>query len=277
VRQLFISRQPNVKDLEWARDAAMRAVQAAPDLSEPRVALALTRLHAGDVVGGVVALREAIARSPSNGEAIGWLGEILLEIGRTDEAVRRLELALSLDDSLNTPRWALARYRAYQGDFAGAMEAMDIVSQRTGDPRFATVKARLLLWNRDLEGVQRFGEQIQAQSGDDTFLTLYPIKAILGEEPVELALERVERLLQQPGASHRMLTVARQSMAEICAFLDRTDLALGLISRATDLGLTDLLWADRCPLLASTRLRPEWPLLRERIAAHAEAVIDAVW
>ena len=205
------------------------------------------------------------------------MGEILIEVGRGDEGVRRLELALSLDDSLTTPRWSLARYRAYQGDFAGALSAVKDLFQRTRDPRLATASARLMLWQRDLEGVRSFGEKIAAQAGDDSIFTLYPVKAILGEEALELAVDRVDRLLRQPGVSWRTVMLASQSMTEVCAFLDRTDLAMSGIARAADHGLTDLLWADRCPLLESARRRPEWPSLRARIAAHAEAVIDAVW
>jgi eukaryotic-like serine/threonine-protein kinase len=277
VRHLYVHRVVDPRDLSWALDAAARAVQAAPELTEPRVALALARLHAGDLPGMVTALREAIARSPSNAEALAALGELLFEVGRVPEGVRRLELAISLDGSLTTPRWVLARHRAILGDFEGALETMAGVMARTNDPRMATPQARLCLWRRDVEGVKRFGKILEAQTGDKSIFTLYPIRTVLGEEPIEATLAHVHALANQPGASFRLVMTVHQVMAEIAAFLGRTDLVLSEVGRAVDRGLIDVTWADRCPLLEEARKQREWRALRERIVVHAEAIIDAVW
>jgi serine/threonine-protein kinase len=68
----------------------------------------------------------------------------------------------------------------------------------------------------------------------------------------------------------------RQIAAEMLAFTGRDDSALQKIVEAEALGLIDLTWMDRCPLLAPMRSSPAFVAVRDRVAARAKETMDVL-
>lgn len=278
-RQAFTSTAPPPNALQRALSAAKVAVARAPDHGEPRYALGYVRLHMANPVGAVVALRQSIARSPSLAEALGMMGEILMEVGRVDEARRRIELALSLDETLTSPHWSLATRRALEGDLDGALEITRSVWDVRGRPwPLAVPIVRLLAWKRDFESIQQLLGSSKARDGFvDPLLLDASLRAIRGHAEPEHAYAALDRRLVARGLSYRSRALTLQVKAEVACLFDDVDVALDSIARSIDAGLFDISWADHCPLLESARAAPGWPTLRTRIEARAEGVIDAVW
>jgi serine/threonine-protein kinase len=67
-----------------------------------------------------------------------------------------------------------------------------------------------------------------------------------------------------------------QLKAEIAAFNGLAEPAILAIVEANELGLTDVLWIDRCPLLDFVRNDPRFVAARSHVAARAEAILAAI-
>jgi serine/threonine-protein kinase len=78
------------------------------------------------------------------------------------------------------------------------------------------------------------------------------------------------------GRARRRPMFLRQIAAEMLAFTGRDDSALQKIVEAEALGLIDLTWMDRCPLLAPMRSSPAFEAVRDRVAARAKETMDVL-
>jgi serine/threonine-protein kinase len=59
------------------------------------------------------------------------------------------------------------------------------------------------------------------------------------------------------------------------AFVGQDDASLDAAQRAAELGLTDLLWLDRCPLLDTIRAKARYPRIHAEVARRTEAILEA--
>jgi eukaryotic-like serine/threonine-protein kinase len=78
------------------------------------------------------------------------------------------------------------------------------------------------------------------------------------------------------GRAKRRPMFLRQIAAEMLAFVGRNDSSLQMVAEADALGLIDVTWMDRCPLLAPMRTLPAFVALRERVAARAKGALDVL-
>jgi TolB-like protein/DNA-binding winged helix-turn-helix (wHTH) protein/Flp pilus assembly protein TadD len=106
-----------------ARDAAIRAVRANPELSEAQLARGYERwLLEWDWKGAEAGMRLAINLDPSNGQAFRLLGHILSQAGRQDEAEEAMRRARELDPT-DPLTYGLSSQVAFQaGHFDRAIE-----------------------------------------------------------------------------------------------------------------------------------------------------------
>lgn len=75
--------------------------------------------------------------------------------------------------------------------------------------------------------------------------------------------------------SLRAQMFCQQLLTEFHCVLEEYDAALHQMSLGAELGLIDLMWADRCPLLAPLRILPGFATARARIKRNASAVQHA--
>lgn len=256
------------QDGDLARAAAERAVAAAPELAEARLAQALTHFQAGEIEPAVRATRSALLRSPHLAEAQELAGRILVEIGHVDEGVRFLESAMAHDSQVFLAPRELARVHAFRGEWAQAHSLLEMGS--TFGREGWVARARMALWQRD---------------GDRMLECLNKSPMAPGPELLALGIDAaIRRFLDQvPGfmaresaqASPRRKAFTWQIAAELAGYLGEHERALDAVRQSTDGGLIDLFWLDGCPLLGGTRGLPGFAQVRERVVERAGRIAAA--
>jgi serine/threonine-protein kinase len=272
--RLMAARGDGRAQLAKAQQAAERAIALAPSLGEPWVALATVRFSACDPVGAVPALRKALHCAPSLAKAHELLGRILLEAGLVEEAVFRLDTALSLDPAELFPRWELARGRALLGDWSGAAALLDLP---TDDPssRFhkAVMRARFGLWrNRPfpIDDLPLATETLPIQ-----YARIYrDVLATSRLSDEQRAFLRAKAESSEPGSRLRPLFL--QMYAEILAYLGEDEALFPVLAGAVEAGLFDALWMQRCAVLERARSDARFAPLRARVEERAAAIVAAL-
>jgi len=140
-----------------ARAAALRALELDPQQPEAHVSLGLVRqFWEWDWAGSESAFRRALAIAPSYAMAHCWYGYLLSALGRHEEALSELRLALELDPlslvTLAATGSASFYARRYEESIAHYRHALDI------EPDFPAVRADLA---RALEYSGRTAEAVQ--------------------------------------------------------------------------------------------------------------------
>jgi eukaryotic-like serine/threonine-protein kinase len=273
-RFAFIAGDPRADEaFEIGERAARRALDLSPSLGEARVALASLQLAVGDSAGAArevaAALRAGAWTSPNVQDLHGRL---LSEAGAIEEGLGRLRAAVAIDPTLERAHVDIIRLKALLGAWDEVSVAADLETRPTGV--FWMLAARLALWHPD----PRFGEDLEKQIAPleipqrDIALKLLRVRAGRASA-AELAPTLLER------AQHRRRAVRgailwRQLLAEVLVFAGETDEALQAIEKAVDLGLLDLGWLDRCPLLQKLPRSERLETARERVTQRAREVLD---
>jgi serine/threonine-protein kinase len=89
--------------------------------------------------------------------------------------------------------------------------------------------------------------------------------------------EQLLKFAQSDTPSRRRKTFNCQLSAEAAVFAGDIDVAVTLISHATDYGLYDYDWLQRCKLLEPLRADPRFAALRAPIKQRADAILDALY
>ncbi|AKT42786.1 protein kinase domain-containing protein [Chondromyces crocatus] len=259
-------------------ESAQRAVRAAPDLAETRLALAAVQLHDCDAPGAVRELKRALSRNPSLAEAQSLLGSILLEAGDMDGGRRWTEAALALDPHTPLARAAMARLHALLGRW-DQMEATLAQANPLRSEQWA-IRARFLVWQRDIEQGARLmeglDEDTQIPAMARTLLTLLRDRGLSQQQDRGLPQPPLE-IMTGETAHHgpRRRTFMHQLRAEVLGFLGDTEKGLQEIQSAVDSGLIDLLWMERCPLLEGARQDPRFGTMHAVVRRRADAIVEA--
>jgi len=266
------------KMLELAREAAERAVAGAPDLGESWVALATVRLMSGDAPGAVRAVTTALSKSKGLAPAHDLLGRILIEVGRTDEALAHLRTALSIDPSATVLRFEIARASALLGNWADVDRLMDHPVAQPSDliARFL-FRARLCLWrgegelHPDLNDPPVLGPEMGALGDPAALFDMFRTR-----ELTETYRETLDKAAQRSNPGSRRRTLFFQVNTEIYGYVFEVDHALAALAEAIDSGLIDLLWMDPCPVLDPVRQDARFAPLRARVAQRADQILAAL-
>jgi serine/threonine-protein kinase len=275
VRLAFFGGDRSKTLLALAVEAADRAVAGAPENGESWAALAGARFMGGDAAGAVRALRTAITRAPGLAHAQELFGRILLEIGEVDEARSRLRTALSIDPTVPSARWELARMHALLGEWKESDARMDPpVEGPTGHISKFLHRLRFAVWrgqyHPDLEYPPALG------AGFGVFGQRADLGKFLREHEVpEWYLEALDATARAEQAGRRRVLFF-QLNAEIHAYSFEVDGSLAAIHEAVDAGLLDLLWIERCPVLEAVRKDARFPPLHAEVLARARRVQAAL-
>ncbi len=282
VRLSYVALEVSWQSLETAQSVAERAILRAPHLADPHLALGHLRLRAGDPVAAARYARAAVARAPSSADAHELLGRLLLEAGRVPDAVRRLEAALALDPRLTMARWELLRVAAFDGDWRRFDRLLAASPMVDGDRRNRwTLSVRFAGWRGDpteLAGLEPAIRNDPTLPEVQRVFFLDVLAVFRGDHEVaDAVLVRLSSMLAIPTLNPRSAQWFMQLASEVAAFAGPPERALQLLERASEVGVFDLLWFDRCPFFASLREEPAYRRIREQVRARADAVADAVW
>ncbi len=248
-----------------ARELAERAVRLAPHHGDSWAALASAHMNAGDPLAAVGVLRTGVATTPKSAVLQEMLGRILLEIGDPDQAIARLEAALSLDPTAVAPEFELARAHAAVGDWARCDE---ILARPLLDADSRNIsRARFALWRRAAAPCA------SDTTPPDSYQRLW---CQVLEKPTLDDAQRAFMSHRTRTAGKRLRALFWQRNAEVFAFVGDVEHALDSFEGALDAGLIDVLWADRCPVFDAMHASPRWPALRARLGARVKPIAEAL-
>ena len=90
--------------------------------------------------------------------------------------------------------------------------------------------------------------------------------------------DAVLAVITDPGVvSARRRSFLAQLASEAAGAAADVETCLSMLLRANAHGLFDLHWLDRCPVLACVRSEPRFQIIRNDVAARAEAIHDALY
>jgi serine/threonine-protein kinase len=258
------------KVLAQARGAAERAIELAPSLGEPWVAMAHARFNGADTPGAMRALRLALRHGPSVADAHDLAGRLLHEADRHDEAIRFLDRAVWLDPALSFARGDRARIHAYRGDWDQVERELEVLAELS-PVHFATAISRFWMWRGRPFGPPARGA-VSLRVRDVMALSR---KAITGGLLDDDDLAMITRWLESVPPGTRGTRLFNQIGAELYLKAGARDLAVGALARAVEGGLEDLGWVRRCPVLDPLRGSPELDEAERVVAARADATLRA--
>ncbi|MDC0741864.1 protein kinase domain-containing protein [Polyangium mundeleinium] len=257
-----------------AKQAAERALAAAPHLAEAHLAMAHGLFQAGDGTGALRSARQAITRAPALAEAYGLIGMILSESGPLDEAARVLETARSLDPAAPSVSRNLARVAVLRGDLDGAQKLLEQVRAVEGEFAYFAGVTRYAIWGRDEALSKSVAERLRSVKIEA------PIQMAIRDAFLDKISPFDSPIFQQAMANNeggwRRTAYFRQVEVELALYVGDVARAVGSIVPCAQSGLIDLLWMDRCPLLAPLRGTPEFQAARVIVDERVSRMLEAL-
>ncbi|MDF2698213.1 MAG: Adenylate cyclase [Labilithrix sp.] len=263
-----------------ARALATRAAELDPVLGEARTALALIHLQNQEGDAAVRHFRAALGVAPNSIDALDWLGRVMGEVGRIDEAFALLQKANAIEPEIIQARHQIARIRSILGDSAGMLEALGPVPPHPGDiPAWFVIQARDLIWRRDTAAAISLKEKLKTVALPPTaqFAIEHMLMVPLGNTAPLADRAFLDRMLPVDASrSPRRATFNAQMRAEMFAFVGANDAVLESLRSSDGNGLIDIVWMKRCPLFDPLRTLPEFVTVLERVANRAQRVASAL-
>ncbi len=177
------------------------------------------------------------------------------------------------------PRWSGSSCSGSRSTGAGARWYRRIAQLRGAAVNdFHGHRLRLASWRGQLADARESYAAVVALPPDATFErelvpALYDPDRPWPEKRAEILANVDDRA--RPSARRRAYLC--QIAAEVAGLAGDADTCLGLLLRCNTDGLFDLPWLVRCPALASVRAEPRFAVIRNDVAARAEAVHEALF
>jgi Tfp pilus assembly protein PilF len=209
-------------DVAGARAAFGKALARAPDHRASQLELAALAAGGGDAAGARALLDpllvEEVAQRLGPAErarALSLRAELLARDASGEaEADRALEAAIAADPRLVQARIALARHRLRHGDAAGAVAALEPVTQAAVTPAIAAVRIRALaLAGRALDASSLAERALQAAPGDPALLLAKAAALEASGKPDEAAALYEAAAARDPAAFEPRLALGRLALA----------------------------------------------------------------
>ena len=260
---------------QQAREAAERAVAAAPDMAESHVTMALVHFHLSDAAAAVRELRLALKRTPSLVDAHDLMGRILMETGPVNIGLRHFDYSFQQDPSNRRVLLDRGRAQALLGDWAASDKIFEsALNHGVPPPAIWILRSRLLMWRRDRARAEEWLKRPDLQ-GDNYSASRGMLEVIAGKKRMEPA-DFFKNGLGSEQSSPRGRTFYFQLLTEFNAFYRENDAAIRELARCVDMGFFDICWMDRCPLLEELRVDLRFHALRKIVAARAAQVHEAL-
>ena len=253
-----------------ARKAVKDAVERASDVPMTQVVAARLAVNEGRYLDAAAALAKALKMAPTFGTAHDYLGMLQLEGGRPAEGRRRVELAMSLDPTLQLGAVALARHFVMRGQDA-KFEAVRAKTIGAGRFTLSLVALRAAGWRRDVDEVKRIGEQLIAAFGPMARAPRLLVASFTAADPPENLEEMIVAEIG-PSASPRATSFAFQLAVEVLASAGHAEPAMSALEHAATGILADVDWIAHCPALDILRPLPAFADLRAQVEARAASI-----
>lgn len=234
-----------------ARSSVARAQIAASEHPDTHLARGILALQELDTAEASRAFVRTLELAPTLALAHLYLGGIQMELGRLDEAKRRLRLASELDPSLAPmTEVSLARMAYFDGDFLAYERPLEAARRNDeGLARFAEVRAAI--WSRSREHARALlAERLTHEVRHRHFDGVLGIAA--GSVPVgegEAMLTSFLATLDNP----RFKQLVRQFSVDAFGALGEVELGTRWLDELMSHPFVDRDWLERSPALASLR------------------------
>ena len=250
-----------VDSFHKAKAAARQAVRIEPELGEGYASLAHVRLHDWDWVGLETDFLRAMELDPGYAIAHYWCAEYLMAMGRTGEAVRRVQHSWELDplNSVINASVGMIRYLAH--DYDGALVALQRGLEIDPSHYVSHLRVGLVCLQKGLpdQAIAAMRQAVLHSGGSTEALAgLAQAHAVAGETP---AMERIVNELGE--TSHRY--VSPYNMARVYGAINDKRRAFEWLERAYQEHNPDLIELTREPSFASLRSHARFRELAKRI------------
>jgi TolB-like protein/Tfp pilus assembly protein PilF len=258
---------PAVESFHKAKSAARHAVRLQPELGEGYASLAHVRLHDWDWVGLESEFRQAVELDPGYAIAHYWYAEYLMAMGRTREAVGRVEHAWELDplNSVINASVGMIRYLAH--DFDGALVALRRGLEIDPTHYVSYLRIGLVCLQKNLphEAIDAMRQAVTHSGGSTEALAgLAQAHAVTGDK---LAMRRIVKELGESGDRY----VSPYNVARVYGAIDDKQRALEWLERAYREHNPDLIELTREPSFAGLQSDAKFRELVERIGWRSVA------
>ena len=257
---------PALESFHKAKTAARQAVRLQPELGEGYASLAHVRLHDWDWVGLESDFRQAVELDPGYAIAHYWYAEYLMSMGRTREAVGRVEHGWELDplNSVINASVGMIRYLAH--DYDGALVALRRGLEIDPTHYVSYLRMGLVCLQKNLpnEAIDAMRQAVMHSGGSTEALAgLAQAHAVAGDK---LAMDRMVKELGERG--HRY--VSPYNVARAYAAINEKR-ALEWLERAYREHNPDLIELTREPSFAGLHSDKKFRELVERIGWRSVA------
>lgn len=246
--------------MDQARASAIRALDLNPSLAEAHTALGGVIFFGDrDLDDAAMKFRRAIELNPSYPVAHEWLGLLLSEQGRIDEALEHADVAVTLDPHEATMHQARGQVLYTGRRYAAAVESLTKALELTPDlplARTVLVKA-LTLGGRAPEALTHCGAPGAAAAAGPDHAVACIVAATRASRADEAATRRAALEARRPAPG--------PALAQVDAALGRIADALPRLERmAARGGLPPVFATD--PLFDELRRQPQWKALAATMA-----------
>jgi TolB-like protein len=256
---------PAVESFHKAKAAARLAVRIEPELGEGYASLAHVRLHDWDWVGLESDFGRAVELDPGYAIAHYWYAEYLMAMGRTGEALARVQHSWELDplNSVINASVGMIHYLAH--DYDGALVALRRGLEVDPTHYVSHLRVGLVCLQKNLtnEAIDAMRQAVTHSSGSTEALAgLAQAHAVAGDN---LAMARIVQELGERG--HRY--VSPYNVARVYGAIDDKPRALEWLERAYQEHNPDLIELTREPSFANLRSDSKFRELTRRIGWQA--------
>ncbi|MGD9141670.1 MAG: protein kinase [bacterium] len=267
----MLESMPSSERLPKGRAAALKALELDEGLAEAYVSLGWISFgYEWDVRAALKHFHKALELNPNYATAHQWYGLILMNIGRTDEAIREAERARELDPLSIIINAAVGVIYFYTGDYDVAEEELERVLEM--DPGFGPAHV-ILGWMHAVRGdYERAIEELRAgleAVGDPRAAEV--LEEGFRESGYEGAIRAMrEHVLEETTTSGNPNMLA----AEYSAMLGEQDLALEYLERAMEARENELVFIRVTPGLDKIRSDPRYLEILKRIGLSDDDIRD---
>ena len=261
---------PAAESFHQAKAAAREAVRIQPELGEGYASLAHVRLHDWDWVGLESDFGHAVEFDPGYAIVHYWYAEYLMAMGRTGEAVHRVQRSWELDPINSVINASVGMIRYLARDYDGALVALRRGLEIDPSHYVSHLRVGLVCLQKNLlsEAIDAMRLAVTHSAGSTEALAgLAQAHAVSGET---LAMERILRELAE--GTHRY--VSPYNVARVFGAIGDKPRALEWLERAYQEHNPDLIELTREPSFASLQSDAKFRELARRIGWDSVSAAD---
>jgi TolB-like protein/Flp pilus assembly protein TadD len=257
---------PAVESFHKAKAAARQAVRIEPELGEGYASLAHVRLHDWDWVGLESDFQRSMELDPGYAIAHYWYAEYLMAMGRTAEALARVQHGWELDPLSSVINASVGMIHYLGHDYDGALVALRQGLEVDPTHYVSHLRVGLVYLQKNLanEAIDAMRQAVKHSGGSTEALAgLAQAHAVAGDT---IAMARIVRELDESGDRRY---VSPYNVARVYGAIGDKPQALEWLERAYQEHNPDLIELAREPSFESLRSDPKFRELMSRIGWHS--------